>query len=508
MVLGKFAIAASFAIVLVAYWLLRVVYNIFFHPLSSFPGPRWAVASYLSEFYYDVVKGGLQLKKVVEMHERYVGPIVRYNPDELHINDPFFYEKIYAGAGQKREKDYNSQLSSGVQFAMVATIGHDLHRQRRGYLSSLFSKKSISEIEPSIQAKVDKLVEKLKEAHHMGETLIGVLVFGALTTDVVTHYAYGKSFEELDKPGFPCRLEHDVKGMLLSLHARRYFPTIFRVLTLLPEWALVRLNPDVVSYLDLDRRVTQLSIEAINSRKSEARPTKNANLFDALTDSSIPTHERTVQRLKDESQLVLIAGLDTTARFLTAVVCYLVTYPDTLAKLRAELHTMTDKQESRPTWSQLETLPYLTAFINEALRCHCSITSRFPRVPLEPLVYKDWVIPAGTSVGASPWLLNRHPDVFPDPDAFRPERWLEAEARGEYLTRYLVTFAKGSRGCLGINLAYAELYLTVTALVQNFDMELVDSSIANIIPVRDFALGFDKDYNFGVNFRISKVLNE
>lgn len=56
------------------------------------------------------------------------------------------------------------------------------------------------------------------------------------------------------------------------------------------------------------------------------------------------------------------------------------------------------------------------------------------------------------------------------------------------------------------SLAYAELYLTIAAMVQNFDLELVDSSMENIIPNRDFGHAFDKDYNFGVNFRVTKVL--
>lgn len=55
-----------------------------------------------------------------------------------------------------------------------------------------------------------------------------------------------------------------------------------------------------------------------------------------------------------------------------------------------------------------------------------------------------------TTIGAKPWILNHNPDVFPDPFKFRPERWLEAEARGENLTRFLTTFTKGTRICLGI----------------------------------------------------------
>ncbi|KAF7450793.1 Cytochrome P450 [Pyrenophora tritici-repentis] len=105
-----------------------------------------------------------------------------------------------------------------------------------------------------------------------------------------------------------------------------------------------------------------------------------------------------------------------------------------------------------------------------------------------------------------PYLLNSHPDVFPDPDTFRPERWIEASARGEHLERYLVTFTKGSRICLGINLAYAALYLTVAALVRNFELELVGCSIKDVVSYRDFGLGFNKEYDFGVDFRVKRVL--
>jgi hypothetical protein len=56
------------------------------------------------------------------------------------------------------------------------------------------------------------------------------------------------------------------------------------------------------------------------------------------------------------------------------------------------------------------------------------------------------------------------------------------------------------------SLAYAEMYLTVAAVAMNFDMQLVDSSIENVMPYRDFNLAFDKEYNFGVNFRVAEVL--
>ncbi|KAH7092140.1 benzoate 4-monooxygenase cytochrome P450 [Paraphoma chrysanthemicola] len=474
-------LSSTLVAVVLGYYLSRAIYNLFFHPLAKFPGPWWASASYLAEFYYDVVQGGRYFAVIARMHEQY-GPLIRINPDELHLNDPFFYEHLYAGSGQKRNKDKNNAVLSGTTLALNTTLDHNLHRERRGYIASFFSKQSTQRLEPFIQGQVKKLVEKLRQAHDAGDTIVGIQIFGALTCDIITHYAYGESFGELDKAGFPCQLERDATQLLLSGHFRRFLPAVAGLLQRLPERWITWLNPAVATFFDLERKITDLCHQA-RQRQDMKVSNSDRTIFDALTGPNVPEQEKSLARLKDESQLVLFAGLDTTARALTAMVCYMATYPDVLAKLRTELQSAWVHAEDQPSWR------------------------RFARVPVEPLPYKESVIPAGTSVGAMPWLLNRHPDVFPDPDVFRPERWLDAARHGQNLTRYLVTFSKGSRMCLGINLAYAEMYIAVAALVHNFDMELVDSTIKNIIPYRDYALSFDEDYSYGVNFKVAKVLH-
>ncbi|KAG9194222.1 hypothetical protein G6011_04257 [Alternaria panax] len=448
MELDKLTIVWGFVAFVCTYWLTKTIYNLFLHPLARFPGPRWAAGSYLHEFYYDMLQGGQYYKTVIQMHEKY-GPLVRVNPDELSFNDPFFYEKVYSAGGQKRNKS-----------------------------------PTLTTILPT-------------------STIIGHLMFGSLAVDVISHYAYGESFGDLDKPGFPCELEQDVKGVLMTQHVRKFFPCINAFMVRLPAWLVVRISPSIASYVDFEDRITRYSKSALKESQEEEGSIKPRTLFDALVSSKVPAPEKTLQRLKDESTTILFAGVDTTAQILTCTMCYLITYPDVLAKLRAELQPYVNA-----TWTQFEALPYLTAVINESLRYECSFTNRFPRSLVESLAYKDMLIPAGTTIGAMPYLLNSHPDIFPDPYVFRPERWIEAKARGEHLDKYLITFTKGSRACLGINLAYAELYLTVAAMVQNFNLELVDSSIENITPDRDFGLAFDKDYKFGVNFRVAKILQE
>lgn len=256
---------------------------------------------------------------------------------------------------------------AGMPTSVGTTVDHEHHRQRRGYIASFFSKRSITELEPVIQAKIDRLVEKLQEAHNNGETLVGLQVFGALTTDVISQYAYGESFDELEKPGFTCPLQRDVKALLMGCHYRRFFPTVFQVLQQLPEQVLTLLNPAVSTFMDFERTVSKFANKALETRTSDSMAGKNKTLLDALTDPSIPTSERTFERLKDEQQLIMSAGLETTARFLTAMVCYMLTFPGVLQKLRSELSSL---HNPSPTWSQLEALPYLVshAFLHRLTR--------------------------------------------------------------------------------------------------------------------------------------------
>jgi cytochrome P450 len=82
--------------------------------------------------------------------------------------------------------------------------------------------------------------------------------------------------------------------------------------------------------------------------------------------------------------------------------------------------------------------------------------------PNDTVQYRDWMIPPGTPVGYSAYMLHRNPGVFPEPENFKPERWLNLEPlERQRLRAYLNNFGRGSRQCVGMRLAYAELYLTL-----------------------------------------------
>ncbi|KAF2688865.1 cytochrome P450 [Lentithecium fluviatile CBS 122367] len=503
------ATAAGFVFSWFMYELCHIIYNLVFHPLAKFPGPWWAGASDFAEMYYNVIRGGVYFKEIEKMHERY-GPIVRINRDELSIIDPDFQEQRFGAIGVRRNRSEKTQRQFVSPTSILNTIDHDHHRIRRQPLNSFFSKQAIMRIESIIQSKVDKVIEKLKGAYAQGTLLETQDVFGALTTDVISHYSYGESFGFLDHPGFKNDYLRDVSGFFFAQHIARHFPLLISAMQLIPERVLLMLSKGMASMNEImvsSKKFAQRTLASVqNGEKQAGASGIPRSLFHTLANAhNLPPTERSLERLTDEGIVIMVAGLETTARFLTNITVHLLSNRDMLEKLQAELRSVMETPDARVPWTTLESLPYLSAVVSEGLRCENFMTTRTPRVILEPLKFNEWTIPAGATLSASPTLINNNPAIFPDPHIFRPERWIEARSRGKNLQKYLASFARGSRMCLGVNLAYAELYLMLAALYRNFDFELVDSSVKDVIAEREFGLGYTKDYRFGVKVRVTKI---
>lgn len=131
--------------------------------------------------------------------------------------------------------------------------------------------------------------------------------------------------------------------------------------------------------------------------------------------------------------------------------------------LRAELEEAMPDASTQLDSNSLQKLPYLTACIQEGLRLVYGIAGRNPRVsPEKPMKYKDWVIPAGTPVSMTAMDIHHDEQIYPDSRSYIPERWLNNPKTkdGGNLNRYLVSFGKGARSCLGIKWVLS-LYLHV-----------------------------------------------
>jgi cytochrome P450 len=205
----------------------------------------------------------------------------------------------------------------------------------------------------------------------------------------------------------------------------------------------------------------------------DSKVANHRTIFYEILNSDLPAHEKTPARLAQDAGNVVIAGTITTAWTLCVAVFHLVSQPETLRKLKAELATVLPKGAQSPvSMAALEQLPYLTACVQEAIRLSYGVTTRLPRIaPDETLVFndgkKDWYIPPGTAVSMTSVQIHHDESIFPDSRHFLPERWIGQP----HLDKYMVSFSKGTFQCVGIYLAYAELYLAIARIFRTYGSE-------------------------------------
>ncbi len=194
-------------------------------------------------------------------------------------------------------------------------------------------------------------------------------------------------------------------------------------------------------------------MKIINGEDLSHKKSSHPTIFHELLESDLLPQEKSINRLADEAQLMIGAGLETTAWALTVTPFHLINSPAILTKLRAEREAAIPNPKALLDSLSLEKLPYLSACIQEGIRLSYGASARNPRIsPDKPTKYRDWVIPAGTPVSMTTVDIHHDEHIFPDSQSFIPERSLEnpkTEA-GDSLSRYFVAFGKGARSCLGI----------------------------------------------------------
>ena len=142
--------------------------------------------------------------------------------------------------------------------------------------------------------------------------------------------------------------------------------------------------------------------------------------------------------------------------------------------------TIADRENKKVSWAETQKLPYLDAVINESFRVHPAAGLILERVvPPQGIDILGESIPGGTIVGCNAWVLHRRPEVFgTDVDAFRPERWLEAEpAALREMKATMFQFGAGARTCIGKNVSLLELYKLIPTFLRNFDVEMKDKEL-------------------------------
>ncbi len=176
--------------------------------------------------------------------------------------------------------------------------------------------------------------------------------------------------------------------------------------------------------------------------------------------------------IRDEMYTLMLAGHETTAATIAWVVNRLLTNPNVMERARAELVAVLNGAQLDA--SHVGKLKYVEAVINETMRLD-PVVPNIGRTLTRPLTIAGRDLPAGVTIAPCIYLVHRHPELWPNPDQFNPDRFLESRP-GPYT---FFPFGGGARRCLGASFATYQMKIAIAEILSRAELKPVDGYTAH-----------------------------
>lgn len=444
-----------------------LIYNVYFHPLSKFPGPKLAAATPIP--FVRRLLNGRWVEWTTALHTTY-GEVVRIHPDELSFVGASAWRDIFLSRPQLPKPKVGVIRSSNGVPNIATTDDIEDHTRLRRIIGNALSDKALKEQEYILKTYTDLLIQKLQEQVTVSIDAKSFTTdiqkwYIATTFDTLGDLQFGESFHSLES--------HDDHPWILSIFRGIKFGMLLTIFHHFPplqaKWFLPRIVQDKA---DAHFQWACKQIERRLNRETE-RPDFMKYILNTSEEKGMSRDE-----IDSNSTLLILAGSETSATTCASATWFLVKNPVTLKKLRDEVRSSFQSMEEI-TVTSASKLPYLHAVIQEALRLHPTEPISVTRLVDRPgVTVSGYQIPVGTSVGIPQKSACQLPSNFVEPLAFLPERWLKNTAPKFDADVKAVSepFLVGPRNCLGKSLAWAEMNLILAKVVWNFDLELSEKT--------------------------------
>ncbi|KAH9907041.1 cytochrome P450 [Xylariomycetidae sp. FL2044] len=479
------AVGAIIAI-LASLVLQRVVYNLYFHPLARFPGPWYAAVTSL-------VPALISLRRVEP--EWLLGLVKKYGtkkpiriaPTLLMFPKPDDIKDIYWDPNCNLKAELYGTGALGPP-SLFATLDGEKHRQLRKALGG--SQWTIGYLKNTWEPKIDELillfVEKMTELAEARQEVVICDKVAEFAADTLTMLAFSEPWGFIrngrDERSFLKSWREGLNYFGLAGRWKSYRDYILKSPTLAPYFLPKVSDKFGVGYLAFhaDQQVTLREQKMAEADANGGWRMDNPDLLQYCLDARFSDGSPlTAVQKRAHTTLLIQAGADTTGTGMGSTLRFLLTHPATLKKARDEIATADRAGRLSHPISYEESrnhLRFFSACIKESLRLQPPVTNLFARVaPAGGKSVGGVFVPGGTEITTVAYVVQRDPELYaPDPEVFRPERWLEP-GRDSELDAAAFSFGMGPRICLGKDVAYLEMWKLLPQIVRDFDLELLSA---------------------------------
>ncbi|KAI1800361.1 cytochrome P450 [Daldinia bambusicola] len=432
----------------------KLVYNIFFHPLASYPGPVYLVFSDIPLAVVSLL--GTSQDYIKAAHAKF-GTTVRVAPGTLSYVEPQAWNDIY---GNKKMGEFFNEMVLGKDSITLLSDVNAVPIRRS--VNSAFSHRALLEQEPMMQEHANRLMAQF-EKHSANGQLIDVrkwLVFSMF--DINSDFSFGEDMGCVKKGVY-----HDWVKFVLDY---------FYAATLLHQchkfWPLNRL---LVLLIPPSTRRMQINHNEASLERVRRRMAMNTNRHDFMHYFLTQARKEglSTRTIEAQATVLILAGSETSSAAVTAAVFRVLSDSDILSKLQDEIRrAFADSKDIR--LQDVLKLPYLDAVVQETLRVHPPIASGFSRwVPdRNGAVICGRHVPYGTVVTINQYCAHTSPSNFRNPMAFIPERWMGDAKYVDDKRDAVQPFSVGPRNCPGRPFALYNIKLILAHLLWRFDLKL------------------------------------
>ncbi|KAL4877972.1 cytochrome P450 [Aspergillus karnatakaensis] len=482
---------AGTALTAVTYIFIFPFIYYFYDPKGLRKYPNFSPLSGLTDLRHIYLSAcGYRSRDLYHAHKN--APILRIGPNSLSFGDTRAVKDIY-GHGTKCFKDVNSDVLSGSHRQLFDVVDKTDHSRKRKVLSAAFAIKHLERWEFKVAHSTQRLIKAI-DSHCTTPMLPGHTspdpedvnfdygkYINLFTIEAINSIALSSEMDLLDTgtdmvtaqrmdgTTYRARYRHAQNqlaiGQAVFVWDYKHYPWIAWLSKLSPKWRKVWKDGEPWEDVVYHQAVTRL--------KRYLAGEKLDDFFSSLMDDKqgAPNNLEWGEIVAEVSAIIN-AGADTTAIALTQVLDLLLHHPDCLRKLREEVDAVLDGNDIVAPYDKVKNLPYLRACLDEALRIIPPTSAGLPRrtPPEGAQIMGEW-IPGDTSVSMTIYAAHRDENIFPEPETYCPERWLDEENR-KRMEPYFIPFSAGARGCIGRNISYLEQTVVLATLVRRYEFAL------------------------------------